>query len=232
MHVWTRFMCDVRARTRERCACVALAGPACVNPSMHWHASRWSRSARSMVASHWLPDLAARRSARTWPACGARLLNAGRCLRCAAATGAGSAVLLGASWRPSPALNAEAIHRVEWTTEQVRDLLNEYQKARTLQNYCAALGIVGLGLLDLAMLTSTGVFGLLVGAGGVVVYVYDNLRPVNGDESGRVRFIDVSEPHEELIGIIVQQSLLCLVCHVCLAHNSMNFRSCVSAQWT
>ncbi len=122
----------------------------------------------------------------------------------------GSAVLLGAwSWRLSPALNAEAVHRVEWTTEQVRDLLDEYQSARTLQNYCAALGIVGLGLFDLALLTSTGVLGLLLGAGGVVVYVYDNLRPVNGDESGRVRFIDVSQPHEELIGIATVPSEFC-----------------------
>ena len=116
------------------------------------------------------------------------------------AAGAGSAVLLGTSWELSPALNVESVHRVEWTTEQVRDLLREYQNARTLQNYCVALGIVGLGLFDLAMLTSTGVFGLLVGTGGVVAYVYDNLRAVNGDETGRVRFIDVSEPHEELIG--------------------------------
>ena len=117
------------------------------------------------------------------------------------AAGAGSALLLGTSWKLSPALNLESVHQVEWTTEQVRDLLREYQSARTLQNYCVALGIVGLGLLDLGMLTSTGVFGLLVGAGGVVAYVYDNLRAVNGDESGRVRFIDVSEPHEELIGV-------------------------------
>ncbi len=148
-------------------------------------------------------------------------------LRALGATGASSAVLLGASWGLSPALNAEGVHRVEWTTAQVRDLLDEYQNARTLQNYCAALGIVGLGLFDLAMLTSTGVFGLLLGAGGVVVYVYDNLRPVNGDESGRVRFIDVSAPHEELIGISTEQCLLSPVCRIFLAHNPMTFRSCV-----
>ena len=119
-----------------------------------------------------------------------------------AATGAGSAAALGASWQLSPALSKDAVHRVEWSTEQVRELLSDYQSSRTLQNYCAALGIVGLGLFDLAMLTYTGVFGLLVGAGGVVVYVYDNLRPVNGDDSGRLRFIDVSVPHEELLGLL------------------------------
>lgn len=125
-----------------------------------------------------------------------------RLSRLLGATGAGSVVLLGASWQCPHILNAESIHRVEWTTEQVRDLLDEYQNARTLQNYCAALGIVGLGLLDFAMLTSTGVFGLLIGAGGVVAYIYDNLRAVNGDQSGRLRFIDVSAPHEELLGLL------------------------------
>ena len=98
-----------------------------------------------------------------------------------AATGAGTGALLGASWALAPALSEDTVHKVEWTTEQVRQLLSDYDTSRSLQNYCAAFGIVGIVLVDLSVLTSTGVFGLLLGGVCVVGYVYDNLHPVNGD---------------------------------------------------
>ena len=111
----------------------------------------------------------------------------------------------GACWAAAQAVRprcAEAVHRVEWTADQIRDLLDDYLTARSLENYAAALGIVGLVLADMMAFTLTGIFGALIGGIGTVCYVYDHLEHVNGDEHGRLRFNDVSVAHEELLGLL------------------------------
>jgi hypothetical protein len=105
-------------------------------------------------------------------------------------------------------LTAAPEYTLVWGADEIRAVLDKYVENRQLENMVAAAAIYCVVAADFAMISGTGLLGAVFSAGAVVAYVACHLEHVNGDPDGRLRFIDVSPSHEELLGLLEYHNTL------------------------
>ena len=152
-----------------------------------------------------------------------------RVARGVAVAGAGAVLFAGAAVSPvawAAADGANDGHTVVLTIDEIESMLGRYEMYRSAQNAAGAVAIGGLVVGDLLMVTGTGLFGALAGAGLCFAYVYRHLErvdvssPAGGgggggggganatNAEGRRRYVDVPQEIMRIMGRHTYEKML------------------------